>query len=69
MVKAYLAIPSQMNGLYGRVAVRCGVHPSYVSRVARGERKSRKIEACLMREMLKLLLPAKLKVSKVKQRS
>lgn len=55
---------NHMRGLYGRVAAKCGVHPSYVSRVARGERNSPKIEA--MREMLKLVLPAKPKAKKVK---
>jgi transcriptional regulator with XRE-family HTH domain len=44
-----------MRGIYRRVAERLGVDPSYVSRVARGERKSRKIEAALNREVSKVL--------------
>ena len=37
-------------GIYSRVARRLGVHRSYVSRVARGERKSEEIEAALLAE-------------------
>jgi transcriptional regulator with XRE-family HTH domain len=55
-----------MRGLYRRVADRLGVDPSYVSRVARGERKSPKIEASLNRDVSKLLTlaAAKAKVKK-----
>src|SRR6266568_7576092 len=47
------ALPPQMlyRGLYGRVAKRLGVDASYVSRVARGERYSRKIETALREEI------------------
>jgi len=55
-----------MRGLYRRVADRLGVDPSYVSRVARGERKSPKIEASLNREVSRLLAFAAPK-SKVKK--
>ena len=55
-----------MRGLYRRVADRLGVDPSYVSRVARGERKSPKIEATLNREISKLLVSMSLK-AKVKK--
>jgi hypothetical protein len=58
MSKSLLQIASQMRGLYHRVSVSLGVHPSYVSRVARGERKSPKIEEYLNREILKLLASA-----------
>lgn len=34
---------------------KLGVHPSYVSRVARGERRSREVEALLNREISKIL--------------
>jgi transcriptional regulator with XRE-family HTH domain len=35
------------RGLYGRVARKLGVDPSYVSRVARGERQSQEVESAL----------------------
>jgi hypothetical protein len=38
------------RGLYGRVARRLGVDVSYVSRIARGERKSSVAEKALARE-------------------
>jgi transcriptional regulator with XRE-family HTH domain len=37
-------------GLYTRVADRLGVHRTYVSRVARGERRSEPVEAALAAE-------------------
>lgn len=40
------------RGLYNRVARKLGVDPSYVSRVARGERRSPDILAALEDEML-----------------
>ena len=55
MSKSRLQLVSRMRGLYKHVADRLGVDPSYVSRVARGERKSPKIEASLNREVPKLL--------------
>ena len=39
------------RGLYQRVAAKLGVDPSYVSRVARGERKSEVVLAALQEEM------------------
>jgi hypothetical protein len=45
-----IGIASIFRGLYARVASRLDVHPSYVSRVARGERQSEAIEAALDRE-------------------
>ena len=39
-----------MRGLYARVARKLKVDPSYVSRVARGERESAAIQAALDRE-------------------
>jgi transcriptional regulator with XRE-family HTH domain len=39
------------RGLYGRVARKLGVDPSYVSRVARGERQSPEVEAALSQEI------------------
>ena len=37
-------------GLYTRVAQRLGVHRSFVSRVARGERRSEPVEKALLSE-------------------
>jgi transcriptional regulator with XRE-family HTH domain len=39
------------EGLYSRVAEKTGVYPSYVSRVARGQRKSEKVKAALLSEL------------------
>ena len=44
-----------LRGLYKRIAVRFKVDLSYVSRVARGERKSKVIEAALRKEMERIL--------------
>ena len=37
-------------GLYSRIARRLGVDRTYVSRVAKGERRSPEVEAALIRE-------------------
>ena len=42
---------SLMRGLYSRVAKRLGVDRSFVSRVASGSRKSKRVEAELLKEM------------------
>src|ERR1700730_8156718 len=42
---------SLFRGIYNRVAKRLGVDPSYVSRVARGERKSGVVEKALAEEV------------------
>jgi hypothetical protein len=42
-----LARYARYRGLYARVARRLGVDRSYVSRVARGERRSRRVERAL----------------------
>lgn len=49
--KTTLRIPGLYRGVYSRVARRVGVDPSYVSRVARGERVSAKIEKALLAEL------------------
>ncbi len=67
MGKSILQFASEMRGLYKRVADNLGVDPSYVSRVARRERRSPKIEALLKREVLKLLKSASPK-AKVKRK-
>ena len=48
-------LASLFRGLYCRVARRLDVDPSYVSRVARGERQSETIEAALEREMRQIM--------------
>jgi transcriptional regulator with XRE-family HTH domain len=42
------------RGLYSRVAKRLGVDRSYVSRVARGERRSERVEAALRAELRRI---------------
>ena len=49
--KSSLRIPGLYRGVYSRVARRVGVDPSYVSRVARGERVSVKVEKALLAEL------------------
>ncbi len=49
--KSSLRIPGLYRGVYSRVARRVGVDPSYVSRVARGERVSAKVERALLTEL------------------
>jgi hypothetical protein len=41
--------------MYARVARNLHIDPSYVSRVARGERKSRSVDAALRRELDKIV--------------
>jgi hypothetical protein len=48
-------LASLIRGLYGRVARQLKVDPSYVSRVARGERQSEEIEAFLGRELERIM--------------
>ncbi len=48
-------LASLFRGIYGRVAQKVGLDASYVSRVARGERRSEKIEAALEREMQRIM--------------
>ncbi len=45
---------SLYRGLYSRVARQLGVDRSYVSRVARGERRSPRIEAALKAELRRI---------------
>ena len=49
------ALPSRFRGLYHRVAKRLGVDPSYVSRVARKERRSEAVSAELQKEVARIL--------------
>ena len=64
MTKPLIQIAPKIRGLYRRVAEKFGVDPSYVSRVARGERRSPKIEASLNHEVQRILAS----VSKPKDR-
>jgi hypothetical protein len=48
-------LASLIRGLYGRVARKLKVDPSYVSRVARGERRSGEIEESLERELKRIM--------------
>ncbi len=48
-------LASLIRGLYGRVARRLRLDPSFVSRVARGERKSKKVETALRRDLAKIM--------------
>lgn len=56
-------LASAFRGIYSRVASRLRVDPSYVSRVARGERNSEKIETALEDEMWNILKELKEKYS------
>src|ERR1700755_674028 len=43
-----------LTGIYSRVARQLNVHPSYVSRVARGERRSDRVSKAIASELQKL---------------
>ena len=45
------SLPSLYRGIYNRVARKMGCDPSYVSRVARGQRSSRAIARALQVEI------------------
>ena len=47
-------LASRLRGLYSRVAHKLKVDPSYVSRVARGERSSRLVSNELRRQLNKI---------------
>jgi transcriptional regulator with XRE-family HTH domain len=49
-----LARYARYRGLYSRVARRLGVDRSYVSRVARGERRSKRVERALQAELKRI---------------
>jgi hypothetical protein len=49
-------LPSLMRGLYSRVARKLRIDPSYVSRVARGERISTAISQALQAELRRVAL-------------
>jgi hypothetical protein len=68
MSKPKLQLASVIRGLYRRVADKYGVDPSYVSRVARGERRSPKIELFLDHEVQRILASKSKPEAKVKKR-
>ncbi len=47
------SLPSMFRGIYDRVARKVGCDPSYVSRVARGERNSDAVRNVLQAEIAK----------------
>lgn len=49
-LKKLNALVDAVCGIYTRVARRLGVHRSFVSRVARGERRSKPVEDALSSE-------------------
>ncbi len=49
-LKKLNALVDKLCGIYTRVAQRLGVHRTYVSRVARGERQSEAVEKALIDE-------------------
>lgn len=55
-MRKHLELGSMIRGVYRRVAIKCEVDPSYVSRVARGERKSATVEKALIREYTRILV-------------
>ena len=52
------SLPSLFRGLYSRVAEKLGIDPSYVSRVARGERNSEEISGALEAEIRRVSILA-----------
>ena len=70
IMKAQLHLASLTRGLYRRVADELDLDPSYVSRVARGERQSPAIQARLRREISKIVVLAlKPRTKNMKNRS
>lgn len=67
------SMPSQsvslFRGLYSRVARKLGVDPSYVSRVARGERKSEAVLSALNEEVKSVLTELRQTKTKATRRS
>ena len=53
-VQAILTWHRLHTGVYARVAKRLGVDPSFVSRVAKGERRSEKIQQALVSELTRI---------------
>jgi hypothetical protein len=49
-IKKLNGLVEALCGIYSRVARRLGVHRTFVSRVARGERRSESVEGALIDE-------------------
>ncbi len=49
-IKKLNSLVERVCGIYSRIAQRLGVHRTYVSRVARGERQSEAVEKALIDE-------------------
>jgi hypothetical protein len=60
---SFLDLTSRLRGIYERVARRLRLDPSYVSRVARGERRSKAVKVALRQE-LRRILAGKIKVAR-----
>jgi len=69
MTRTWFNLASVTRGLYRRVADKFEVDPSYVSRIARGERRSPKIEAFLNHEVQRILASVSKPKGKVKKRN
>jgi hypothetical protein len=52
--KAKLSRPDLYWGVYSRVARRLGVHRTMVSRVAKGQKTSKRVEQALRRELARI---------------
>jgi hypothetical protein len=68
MTKTWFNLASVTRGLYQRVAEKFGVDPSYVSRIARGERRYPKIEAFLNHEVQRIVASLSKPKGKMKKR-
>src|ERR1700733_14710011 len=53
-IRAPKDLSTQLIGLYGRVARKLGVDPSYVIQVARGEKQSAQVENALKDELVRI---------------
>ena len=45
---------TEYRGIYNRIATQTGVDPSYVSRIAHGERTNTQVESALAKEIARL---------------
>ena len=53
-ITTWARVVAEYRGLYNRVARETGVDPSYVSRIARGERRNPQVEEALLKELKRL---------------
>ena len=60
---ALYSLPSLYRGIYNRVAQKVGCDPSYVSRVARGERRSDEVSRALETEIRNTLALSSLRMA------